>query len=340
MTSAPRRTRVLTNPPVRVPSPNATVALLVDALPAEIDVVDFSWRRALFGSYDVLHVHWPEFVVRHRSRGGTIAKRALFALLLARLRLGLGGVRSVWTVHNLRPHEDGGRLERALLAAWESVASARVYMYESVAPTDARARVIRRGDYEPTFGAQRDGWSGERSPGRLLQFGLLRPYKGAESLLAAVRSAAEPFSARIVGAAASPEYAAQLEALAAGDDRASVAALHLDDAALAAEILAAEAVVLPYREMYNSGAALLALTLGRPIVVPESATMRELRGEAGSEWVHLYAGELSGETLDRDVSAFLALDRGTRPVLEHRRWLEVGQRYAQLYRELAAGTRR
>ena len=40
---------------------------LVDALAEHVDVRLFSWRGALLGELDALHVHWPEVLIRDRT---------------------------------------------------------------------------------------------------------------------------------------------------------------------------------------------------------------------------------------------------------------------------------
>ena len=49
-------------------------------------------------------------------------------------------------------------------------------------------------------------------------------------------------------------------------------------------------VTLPYRRILNSGSALLALGLDRPILVPETPTFSELAGEVGEQWVRRFHG--------------------------------------------------
>ncbi len=56
-------------------------------------------------------------------------------------------------------------------------------------------------------------------------------------------------------------------------------------------------MVLPYREMHNSGAALTALSLNRPVLVPDNEVNRELAEEVGPGWVFRYDGELTGRHL-------------------------------------------
>ena len=89
------------------------VVQLVEGVPTEVSLLFFSWRTALLGSYDVFHVHWPEFLIRGRSAIERLCRACLFAALL--LRLKASGIPIVRTVHNLSPHEEGAWPERALL---------------------------------------------------------------------------------------------------------------------------------------------------------------------------------------------------------------------------------
>jgi beta-1,4-mannosyltransferase len=60
---------------------------------------------------------------------------------------------------------------------------------------------------------------------------------------------------------------------------------------------AADLVVLPYREILNSGSAILALSFARPVLVPAQGAMTELQRDMGREWVRTYPGELRPRTL-------------------------------------------
>ena len=66
------------------------------------------------GEYDVLHLHWPEFLVRGRDARTRLAKRQAMRamLLLTRLRR----VPIVRTLHNVHPHAEGSAAEQRLLA--------------------------------------------------------------------------------------------------------------------------------------------------------------------------------------------------------------------------------
>jgi len=107
----------------------------------------------------------------------------------------------------------------------------------------------------------------------------------------------------------------------------------LSDEDLGKIILDSAMVVLPYRHMYNSGAALLSLTLGRPILVPASPTMLELQHEVGERWVHLYVGELTADDVRRALRAIEG-PAAEGPNLGRRDWGRVAGSYAELYARL------
>ena len=125
--------------------------------------------------------------------------------------------------------------------------------------------------------------------GRLLFVGLVRPYKNVPALVAAFADLPAPQARlHVAGNAADPALAEQLGALAAADGRVSLDLRHVPDPELAAEIGRAQLVVLPYAEMHNSGAVLLALSLRRPVLVPENAVNTALAAEVGERWVLRY----------------------------------------------------
>nr|WP_284288160.1 hypothetical protein [Angustibacter aerolatus] len=155
------------------PTTNPYLVLLQRNLPEPVRSSPFSWRLALTGRYDVLHVHWPEVLLRGSSRLRTLSRQARFALLLARLRLRRTPV--VRTRHNLTAHEPAGRLEGLLVRALDRRTRVSVLLNPVLpAPGPERSVVVLHGHYRDWFAAHpRD----EAVPGRLLFFGLVRPYK-------------------------------------------------------------------------------------------------------------------------------------------------------------------
>lgn len=328
--------------PSRGTNRRAPIYALVDSLPDDIEVVKFTWKRALIGSWDVLHLHWPESLLRASGRAKKWAKYALFLALMTRVAVGRPGV---WTVHNESPHERGARVEAFLLGLWSRVTRRNVYLYPSVTPADQRSVFIPFGDYSHLADELLTTYSREREPRRILLFGLLRPYKGIEQLLEAYIElvARNPdTSLAIMGRPIDEAYGRAVEERVRGVSHLDFRGELIEYEELVGEITRSSFVALPYRRMYNSGAALLALSCGTPILVPTSPTMEDLRAESGEEWVMTYTGDLTADILDDALTRFsrTAQQRESRSALPLRSWSEVGEQYAELYRDLVTAPRR
>lgn len=287
----------------------------------------FSWKTALFGRYDVLHLHLADVLYLRAGRLRSALGAVLFLTLLLRIRF--GRIALVRTIHNITPHEAHGAV-----TTWIEDLSARWTTLwirlnrRTVPPTDAPVQTIPHGDYRSWFAR-----FAQPAPvvGRVLFFGLIRRYKGVEDLIAAFSdSTDDSLGLRIVGKPSSTTVRSAIEAAASADARVSCVLHYVDDEQLAAEVGAAELVVLPYRDMHNSGAAILALSLGRPILVPDTDTNRDLAAEVGPEWVCRYAGPLSANAI---VDAVRAVRVGARsdPDLNARQWRVVGAQHADAY---------
>jgi beta-1,4-mannosyltransferase len=314
---------------------NPYVIQLVQSLSGSLDVHYFSWARALFGHYDVFHVHWPEVMLRREGRPQRWAAMARFLLLMLRLTVQRRIV-VVRTLHNLGVHESGGHLERALLAWCDRRTDHWIGLNEqSRAPRDGDLTVILHGDYRKWF---------ERYPipagipGRFVYFGLIRAYKGVDALLAAFASTADPaLRLRIVGRPVSARFGELVDGACRADDRISAVLDYVDDEALANEIGRAELVVLPYQDMHNSGALLLALSLGRPALVPRTPVTVALAQEVGPEWVRTYAGPLTGTVLTASVAATGTATAPGGPDLSRRGWPLIAAQHVELFRSLRSG---
>jgi beta-1,4-mannosyltransferase len=307
---------------------------LVSSLPPLIRCSFFRWRTALFGCYDVFHLHWPEhLLVAQGSKG--LVKSALFGLLL--IRLAISRVPVIRTVHNPQPHEGVGLLDRWLLSRADRLTSYSIVMSRSSVAPPSNRRLIPHGHYRDWYGPSE---AQQRVPGRLLFFGLIREYKGIPELIAAFGETADPSSTlSIVGLPFDAGLAARVVERAAADPRVSVTLGHASDAALALAIREAELVALPYAHMLNSGALLLALSLDRPVLVPRTPGNEELSNEVGSGWILMYDGPLTAEALGAALQAAGAA-RGGRPDLSRREWPELGQQLAEVYREAVRSGRR
>ncbi|AZS35594.1 GDP-mannose:glycolipid 4-beta-D-mannosyltransferase [Microbacterium lemovicicum] len=304
--------------------------VLFDALSEHMDIRHFTWRFAILGHYDVLNMHWPDHLTKRHGRLQTWVRWMLYLLLMMRVRWGRPVL--VRTLHNLAPHEGRRGVELGLLRLTDRWTDTFITMQPDP-PLSTRAPIvfIPQGHYRDVYQKMPRR---EALAKRLLFFGIVRAYKGVPELLDAfAESEDDEMSLRIAGRVLDAEVGSAVRAAAAKDQRVS---LHLDwvtHDALAEEIQLSEMVVLPYREIFNSGTVIVALSLDRPVLVPEDQTTARLRDEVGPGWVFLFQPPLTG----RDIEVALASHRLSRPSdppnLSAREWSEIASAYARTFEE-------
>ena len=260
---------------------NPYCELLSDALArAGADVVDGSWRLAfLLGArrrVGVLHLHWPE---RHYRRDRlTSALGFVLRLLVARAL----GYRLVWTVHNAAPHEGSTAGSRLVQATLLRVARPVVHCETArrgLGRAAPRAIVIPHGSYRGRYAHTVDAATARARPGLapearvLLAFGQVRAYKGLGALLAAF-AALDARHARLIVAGEPVGPVTDLGA--AADRRVQLILRRIPDDEVQLLMNAADVVVLPYRAVLTSGAAMLAFSFDRGIVAPRLGCLLEL----------------------------------------------------------------
>jgi beta-1,4-mannosyltransferase len=101
-------------------------------------------------------------------------------------------------------------------------------------------------------------------------------------------------------------------------------------------VTSAQLVVLPYREMHNSGTALTALSLDRPVLVPDNEVTRRLAHEVGDAWVHHFRGDLDARDIETALDEAAALGDSDRPDLSLREWDRAGADHVRAYRRAVA----
>jgi beta-1,4-mannosyltransferase len=298
-----------------------------------IDVRTFTWGAALRGDHDVIHLHWPELLLRGRSPWHRFAKRQAMRLLLA--RASLRGIPIVRTLHNTDPHEDGPLAERRLLAKIDRRTDHFIRLNPAtVVPSGASASTVLHGHYRDRFAEHPHA---ARVAGRILYFGIIRRYKGVDTLIEAFeRMRPSETTLRIVGSP-SPDLRSEVEEAAARNPDITARLAFVDDDELVAEVTAADLVVLPYREMHNSGVLLVALSLGQRVLVPRSPSNTAIAAEVGPGWVLQYDGDFDDDALGVGIRAMRSGPPVGEPDLSGRDWATIGVQLEALYRSLRPG---
>lgn len=326
-------------------------------------VEEFSIWRVLSRRYDIVHFHWPEYCVNGR---GPLA--ALFwsgALFAAMWWTRIRGGSAVWTAHNLGSHlQQHPTIERhfwkiftALLDGYISLTEKSGEQVRQHFPSlrTIPGFVVPHGnlrDAYPAIDISRElarARLGITTSARVLGFfGAIGRYKGVMDLAEKFSAVPDDCAVLLIAGKCflSPHERKQLENIAAGDPR---VVLHLDyvpDQDVACYIRAADLIALPFRDILNSGSAILALSLDRPVLVPAKGSMSELEEFAGSDWVRLYSGELTSDVLQRELdrAAISSALRGHCRALEAGwdglDWGDLAQLTLAAYHSVRATTRR
>lgn len=328
----PRPFVVLQSFPTPKPTTNPYLVMLGRSLATTpgVELRTFTWRRALLERFDVFHVHWPEILVSGHSPLKKLI-RQLFTIAFI-LKLKVTRTPIVRTVHNLELPQGISRIEVALLRWIDRQTAFRIVINTSTPlPAGQPSATILHGHYRDWF-AEYPFPETER--GRIAYIGLIRRYKGVDGLLRAFRGLTDPAAALdVAGRPSTEELASELRELAAGDDRVELTLSFLSDAELAQHVGRAELVVLPYREMHNSGGALTTLSLGRPVLMPDNEVNRQLADEVGRGWVFGYTGDLTAEHIGDAFADLRANPPVAAPDLSARDWDRAGVDHLAAYRQ-------
>jgi beta-1,4-mannosyltransferase len=313
-----------------------------------VEVREFTVARALGGGYDVFHLHWPEKALT--SAAWFVAAAGAVAALVALEAAHLHGARVVWTAHNAKPHDSRHPwLERwfwsalvrrvdaviHLSAAGQQAVEAR-YPRLAACPHAVVPHGHYRGSYPDTL-SREDARAALAIPAgaRVVTFlGLVRPYKNVPHLVRTVRalpSSAGEVVLLVGGAPHPPALAEEIRAAADGDPRVRLTLEHVPDEQVQHYLRAADLIVLPFKDITNSGSALLALSFDRPVLVPARGAMGELQALAGGDWVCTYERELTPEVLAAALDWAMQRPSGAGPQLDALEWIRLARQTLSVY---------
>lgn len=258
----------------------------------------------------IIHVHWiaPIFnrLYFSKSRLKSELRFLIYAMyMLIDIRLvKTKGVKVVWTVHNLINHESKNpKLElkfRRLLAKQADLlcfhskeAQELVYREYKLGPETPytitqHACYPTSTSYDPSetdsilsqFGVSRDKFV-------YLFFGQIRKYKGVKQLIEAFRELDDANVQLVIAGHIVPSEEEWITTEARKDPRIVLENRFLADAELERLIMACNIVVLPYARTLSSGSALMAISYGKPLLLPESSKVIGVPGTRGA----IYFGE-------------------------------------------------
>lgn len=278
------------------------IGLLRDAMRSQgVEVVtDLALTQCLRSGagLDVVHLHWLEYVTPLDStpRSGLVRSAVRSGRFLRDLiRLRRRGISVVWTAHNLRPHEPRQPIVEHVLSVATLLLSHGVITHSGYArerlshlwpPATRKVSVIPHGNYVgafPGYGIVEPDHS-PGAPFEFLCFGQIRPYKQLPELVRAFRALPDDDVRLVI--AGKPVVDAELQRIreaADGDERVVIHSRFIPDEEVSAFHRRAHAAIFAYRDVFSSGALVLALSYGLPVVAPAVSTATELVPPEGVE---------------------------------------------------------
>jgi beta-1,4-mannosyltransferase len=305
-----------------------------------VQVLEWTGNLTDLERVDVLHLHWPESPLNLPDPSGI--NLVLEAIRLVRAQ----NMRVVWTAHNLRAHAGmHPKLEREFWTVFCASLDGVIALSEH-----SRAALLERHsslERVPIIviphGHYRDAYPNTISRDRakallnlpleipVLAFvGQLRAYKGIPELLAAFGHLEGEARLLIAGKPIPPEDAPHLETLAARDPRVHLELGFVPDDRLQVFLNAADLIVLPYRQILNSGSALLALSFNRPVLAPAIGGLPELAQKIGGDWLQLFSGDLEASDLRNALETSRTMRDQVAP-LEDFDWDQIAEKTKRFY---------
>lgn len=267
----------------------------LDATGVEVREGDFSirWLLREIGGIDCFHFHWPSLAYAYRrTLRTTLRHLARFLLFLAIIKL--RGRKILWTAHNLYPHDKGGRMfvlidaavrrlivrlssaifvhgptARRIVAAEFPAARGRLVQIDHGHMVDHYANTIARPDARAKLNIRPDTFV-------YLFIGICKEYKNLESLIATFGEVPGDTLLVIAGRFQDDEYRERIGGLAARQPNVRLVPIRIPDDELQIYINASDTIVLPYTDILTSGAAMLAISFGRPVVAPRRGYLQDV----------------------------------------------------------------
>jgi glycosyltransferase involved in cell wall biosynthesis len=311
----------------------------------------FRWAVLFRAGVDVVHLHWlPGF----EWKGFRSLRCLVFVIRLLMIRL--YGIPLVWTVHNLAPHESRHPKLDWLIGRIAAGLASTIIVHGETAKSEVirqwrlkdgrRVVVIPHGNYEDRYPRSisrlqaRQRCAVDESTIVFLFLGAVRPYKGVRELIRSFDKLADNRTRLLIaGKPLDEAFEEEIQAAVAGMENVRFDAGFVADEDIQLYMNASDVVVLPYRRILSSGAALLAMSFGKACVAPARGCLSDVLDRGGA---FLYeADDPDGllNTMRKVVRKADVLDRMGRHNRERASlwtWERMAETTAHLYRRCLA----
>ena len=261
------------------------------------DYFSFNWLSKNIKKIDILHIHWPSNYYASNTSIKILIKLLIFGIKLLQCRI--SGVKIVWTVHNLYPHYYYSvryqkiynyiqKLARRLIVNLSNLIiahcqEAKKLIQQHFCCRQEKIIVLPHGSLCGWFPIldlpKMEARKRLNFPFHAfiyLYFGRIEAYKGVENLLetakkclgnediiiVAGKATDLSLKKRLVGTESTPKVIFRMH--------------YIPDDEIEYYFAASDVVVLPYENILTSGAAVTALSFGKPVIAPEMGCLPEI----------------------------------------------------------------
>jgi glycosyltransferase involved in cell wall biosynthesis len=254
----------------------------------------FKWKA------DVLHFHWIHPYLLRETVFASITRSVRFLVEIIFLKA--AGTRIAWTIHNLSNHEGlHPKIEKFFSSIFIQLADTIFVHGQQAARLSSshfrvninRFHVISHPAYCGIYPNDSSKMQARQkiSPHLLgevgtafLFLGRVNRYKGVFDLVYEFKSLPQNCKLIIAGEPSDSSTQAEMEAAIAADSRFVYFPQAIPESDLHFYFNAADIVVLPFRKILTSGSVLLAMSFGKPLVVPDFEVIRENVAEEDVWW--------------------------------------------------------
>jgi len=317
----------------------------------------FSLLTSTFSHWkpDILHLHWHHSFLLGSNMIETIIKSVSFIIEL--LILKLFRVKIIWTVHNITNHEKKFRSMELSFSKILSRLCDKIIVHSPAAKKKVMEAyganmnfsivVIPHGNYINSY-KNVVNKSDARNQLKIgtedlvhLYFGRIRLYKGISELVAAFKELNYPHAKLLItGKPFNNKIAHDILKRCGEDKNIKTFFEFVPDDEIQIYMNAADVVVLPYRDFLTSGAVILAMSFGTPIIVPAIGCMLDILDNKGSIMYDPLEKKGLLKAMKKALSANLEkMGKHNFELANQFRWDDIAKRTYKVYQECLRGKR-
>jgi beta-1,4-mannosyltransferase len=246
------------------------------------------FKTAFYQKPDYIHVDWLHQYYLRRTSWMTWIQFPFFILEILLVKY-IFKVKLVWTLHNIKPHDQPyygpykwARLFFAKQTAWIRVFSNHTVKEASkiLQVSEQKFKVVAEGDYvnyydnKISFEGARKKLELEKQDFVFLFFGGIRPYKGIEDLIDYFKKFQQTnWKLIIAGMSRDPIYEESIRAKINGNKSIIFIPKLIEVNEIQDYMNAANVVVLPFKKIENSGSTILAMGFKKAVIAPKKGVL-------------------------------------------------------------------